>query len=72
MDFANEMNIRVNDGFLENHRQAIQALKQCQSSKGLQSCLNCQSIFTCNTRNQYIKATYESMSKGQEGAFNFN
>lgn len=72
MDFANEANTQAQDIFQENHRRAIQVLTQCQNSKNLQSCLHCPSIFNCNTREQYIKSTYESMSKGQEGAFDFN
>lgn len=60
------------DMFQENHKRAIQSLKQCQASKNLHSCLHCPTLFSCSTREQYIKATYESMSKGQEGAFDFN
>lgn len=72
MDFVSEVDVKAGDMFQENHMKAILALKQCQSSKNLQSCLKCPTLFTCDIRRQYVKAAYESMSKGQEGAFDFN
>lgn len=43
------------------------ALQECQSAKNTNSCYNCEKIFDCATRNEYVKAVYASMSKGASG-----
>ncbi len=74
MNFINEINISPAEEarFQENYKIARDALTQCQNNKNLQSCLHCATLFTCSIREHYVQATYESMSKGQEGAFDFN
>ncbi|MBM0637055.1 hypothetical protein LNU06_02705 [Campylobacter sp. VicNov18] len=53
-----------------DNKKAI--LFSCQNSKGLKSCYNCNEIFTCLTRKNYVDAVYNSMSKGKtEGGFDF-
>lgn len=48
------------------------ALEQCQNTKNTNSCYNCENIFDCITRTEYVKAVYESMSKGKnDGGFEF-
>lgn len=40
--------------------------------KNLNSCYNCDEIFNCQTRKNYVDAVYNSMSKGKtEGGFDF-
>ncbi len=47
-------------------------LQECQASKDSNSCLECEKIFECDTRKDYVKAVYESMSKGKtDGGFEF-
>ncbi len=47
-------------------------LQECQSTKNTNSCYNCEKIFDCPTRNEYVKAVYASMSKGaNDGGFEF-
>ncbi len=46
-------------------------LKKCQTSKGIKSCLGCKELNNCNLRDEYVKAVYESMSKGEGGGFEF-
>lgn len=47
-------------------------LLSCQNSKNLNSCYNCNEIFNCQTRKNYVDAVYNSMSKGKtEGGFDF-
>ena len=46
-------------------------LKACQQEKGLKSCLGCEKINNCELRDAYVKAVYESMSKGAGGGFEF-
>ncbi|WP_215425455.1 hypothetical protein [Campylobacter jejuni] len=47
-------------------------LLSCQNSKNLNSCYNCDEIFNCQTRKNYVDAVYNSMSKGKtEGGFDF-
>lgn len=73
MDFFSETQKQIDeDIFLENYRNALVALTQCQNSKKITSCFSCSLLFNCLIREQYVSATYESMSKGEEGAFDFN
>ena len=46
-------------------------LKTCQQEKGLKSCLGCEEVNNCDIRDSYVKAVYESMSKGVGGGFEF-
>ena len=47
-------------------------LQECQASKDSNSCFECEKIFDCDTRKDYVKAVYESMSKGKtDGGFEF-
>ncbi len=51
--------------------EAKERLAACQKEHGLQSCLKCEKIIGCETRNDYVKKVYESMSKGEGGGFEF-
>ena len=51
--------------------EKLDKLQECQKEKNLESCTNCEKTFECNTRKEYVKAVYESMSKGQGGGFEF-
>jgi len=51
--------------------KAIEELKKCQQSKGLDSCMKCQEIFSCQIKASYVKTVYESMNKGSGGGFEF-
>ncbi|KAA6224999.1 MULTISPECIES: hypothetical protein [unclassified Campylobacter] len=46
-------------------------LKQCQEEKNFKSCYNCESIFNCLVRKNFVDAVYASMSKGKTGGFDF-
>jgi hypothetical protein len=46
-------------------------LETCQKEKHLRSCMPCEKLLDCTTRDTYIKAVYDSMSKGQGGGFEF-
>ncbi len=46
-------------------------IKACQKSKNINSCLKCEKIIGCKARNNYVKAVYNSMNKGQSGGFEF-
>ncbi len=46
-------------------------LINCQKEKNLNSCLKCDMIINCVIRNEYVKAVYNSMNKGQSGGFEF-
>ena len=46
-------------------------LKECQKTKEIDSCLKCKEIIGCKIRNEYVKAVYDSMNKGQSGGFEF-
>lgn len=46
-------------------------LKECQNTKGLRSCLNCDLVLECIVRTNYVDAVYSSMAKGNSGGFDF-
>ncbi|HED6220534.1 TPA: hypothetical protein R5X14_001196 [Campylobacter coli] len=62
----------IRDEFEQDLDKKKEILSSCQSSKGLKSCYNCDEIFNCFTRKDYVDAVYNSMSKGKtEGGFDF-
>ena len=50
---------------------AIARLKECQKANNLSSCMDCDMIFECNIRDNYVKSTYEKMNEGRGGQFDF-
>ena len=59
------------DKFEKELQEKTKKLKECQSSKGLTSCLKCELVIGCEIRNAYVNAVYLSMNKGQGGGFEF-
>ncbi|ABB44342.1 conserved hypothetical protein [Sulfurimonas denitrificans DSM 1251] len=49
----------------------IVKLQDCQSAKSLESCSKCEFYLSCELRTDYVKAVYNSMSKGDTGGFEF-
>ena len=47
------------------------ALKTCQESNKLKSCMPCTYFLDCNLRKQYVLEVYNSMNKGNTGGFEF-
>jgi len=47
------------------------ALEACQKEQQLKSCMQCDKLLACEIRDAYIKAVYDSMSKGKGGGFEF-
>lgn len=60
---------------LDRWQQALQELKTklqtCQTEHGLHSCTPCPQLLSCELREHYVKAVYESMSKDKSGGFEF-
>ncbi|MFK5975121.1 MAG: hypothetical protein QM493_01315 [Sulfurovum sp.] len=46
-------------------------LEECQKSRHTKSCMSCEKLLDCEIRDGYIKAVYDSMSKGEGGGFEF-
>ncbi len=46
-------------------------LEVCQAEHQVRSCLKCEKLLDCAVRDAYIKAVYDSMSKGAGGGFEF-
>ena len=46
-------------------------LEDCQKEQHVQSCMKCTKLLTCDLREKYVKAVYDSMSKGTGGGFEF-
>jgi hypothetical protein len=59
------------DSWNEKLDEQIKILQNCQKSYNLSSCEKCQKLLECQTRDDYIKAVYESMNKGKGGGFEF-
>ena len=51
--------------------EMIIKLQKCQDEKGMKSCSICESYLKCEVRDEYVKAVYNSMSKGDTGGFEF-
>ena len=46
-------------------------LEACQKEQQVKSCMQCNKLLDCVIRDRYIKAVYDSMSKGKGGGFEF-
>ncbi len=51
--------------------EMIIKLQKCQDEKAVKSCSYCENYLACELRNEYVKAVYNSMSKGDTGGFEF-
>jgi multimeric flavodoxin WrbA len=51
------------------HKKA--ELEACQKERAVVSCMKCEKLLDCALRDDYIKAVYDSMSKGKGGGFEF-
>ncbi len=65
------MHNKTTDKFEIHLDEMIQRVQNCQQEKGLQSCSSCEQFLACELRNDYVKAVYNSMSKGETGGFEF-
>jgi len=65
------MNKKTEDEYQLNLENKKMALLKCQENIKLDSCMKCEKTFTCKTREDYVKAVYESMSHGGTGGFEF-
>lgn len=61
----------TNDLYEAKLEEAKRSLTECQTSKELESCMQCPSLIGCPTRTHYVRTVYESMSKGEIGGFDF-
>jgi len=52
-------------------KQKKAELENCQKQHNVSSCLQCEKLLNCALRDAYIKAVYDSMSKGKGGGFEF-
>ena len=59
------------NSFEERLSGMIDRVKQCQKDKNLDSCMKCEKLIGCELRKEYVQTTYESMSKGEIGGFEF-
>ena len=59
------------NNFEERLNQMIAQVQQCQKDAQLSSCMQCDKLIGCELRKQYVQVTYESMSKGEIGGFEF-
>ncbi|WP_297441267.1 hypothetical protein [Sulfurimonas sp.] len=51
--------------------EMIIKIQACQEEKAHKSCSACEHYFGCELRDEYVKAVYNSMSKGETGGFEF-
>jgi hypothetical protein len=51
--------------------EMIKKVQACQDEKGYKSCSLCKLYIGCQLRDEYVKAVYNSMSKGDTGGFEF-
>lgn len=63
--------MKESNHFEERLSEMIQKVQECQRDRGLPSCLKCEKLVGCQLRKEYVQITYESMSKGEVGGFEF-
>ena len=51
--------------------EMIKKVQECQQNRGHKSCSQCEFYIGCELRDEYVKAVYNSMSKGETGGFEF-
>jgi len=51
--------------------EMIAKVQACQNELDHTSCMKCEKLIGCELRKQYVLITYESMSKGEIGGFEF-
>lgn len=51
--------------------EMIEKLHKCQKERLSASCSSCELYLDCELRSNYVKAVYNSMSKGDTGGFEF-
>ena len=57
----------------ESFVQKTKELQECQSNKGLDSCMKCEKFLECSLRKEFVFSAYQSMNEDiQNGGFNFN
>ncbi len=49
----------------------LERLAACQNEHDVKSCSECEHFIGCETRQTYVNAVYNSMSKGDTGGFEF-
>ncbi len=59
------------DEFELKLEQMLKKLHECQENHSLKSCFECELLLECELRDEYVKALYNSMSKGDTGGFEF-
>ncbi len=64
-------NQKVLDKWEEALEKQLIIVQECQSQKGVDSCMKCSEILECKIRLDYVNAVYESMNKGTGGGFEF-
>ena len=52
-------------------KQKKSELEACQTEQQVKSCMSCEKLLNGQVRDNYIKAVYDSMSKGAGGGFEF-
>lgn len=52
-------------------KQQKSELEECQKKHEVKSCMTCEKLLDCEIRDAYVKAVYDSMSKGTGGGFEF-
>jgi hypothetical protein len=51
--------------------EMVLKIRECQKKSIVHSCSNCEQYLNCILRTDYVKAVYNSMSKGETGGFEF-
>jgi hypothetical protein len=52
-------------------KQKRTQLEACQEKEAVKSCMQCDKLLSCEIRESYVKAVYDSMNKGKGGGFEF-
>jgi len=59
------------DRWEQELEEEITLIEKCQKEHQVSSCMKCEHLLSCETRQRYVAAVYNSMSKGGGGGFEF-
>lgn len=51
--------------------EILNKVKTCQENHTLSTCFDCENLLDCELRDEYVKATFEYLSDGKQGDFDF-
>ena len=62
---------KIMNNYEEIQQEMLKKVQTCQKDHDLKTCFDCDKLLDCELRDEYVKATYEYLSEGKQGDFDF-